>query len=175
MNYKPNTNQACFGVALTNLLLYLKDETTACEVWNNYESHSLVRPKGDIHPAFATRLVKDLTQEKYDAILYMNWEADPKNEIRHSFIDSLKVSNPDCLVEIIAEEEKSRSIRGFSKDMIQYMTPSILFLKRTDKELHAIAYLGNDRYIENGVIKSTEQISRIGLKEPCALVEIRKK
>lgn len=74
--FKDDKPKGCYGTALANLFISLGDIDTARKVFETYPKHGLVREDGLSHIGTVTRILRDLTDETYEGILYVNLPED---------------------------------------------------------------------------------------------------
>ena len=80
--------------------------------------------------SFLQELVKDITNEKYNAILHVNWGIDPFEQIQKNYQQGFDTLNVKRLIEIIEEETRASNIRGYTGNRIKAAIPNIHFLQQ---------------------------------------------
>lgn len=181
MEFRKNHGNTCFGTSLANLLISIGDANTAKLICKNYRLSYLVRNNGDIHPALTPRIVRDLTQLKYNGILHVNWGKDPVESIKGSYQEDFDTSNVNELLEIVQEETRNRNIRSYQGGIVRATIPNIQFLQQLRcQDSHAVVYLGDDslgnrRFINDGDYQTGDDLIKLGLDvKAVALLEILK-
>ena len=181
MELRKNHGNTCFGISLANLLIVTGDIEDAKLVCENYRLSPLVRNNGDIHPALTPRIVRDLTKERYNAILHVNWGKDPIESIRESYQEGFDTPDVKKLTEVVQEETMGRNIRAYQGGIVRASIPNIHFLQQLPLQYsHAVVYLGDDslgncRYFNDGELQTGEDLVKLGLDiKAVALLEVLK-
>lgn len=130
-DYFPNRDGECYGSAVANALLLLGDNQSAKRFFDLYRNHSFVDPDGGSFALLWPRILKELTDGKYEAKLHVdiheNLEQLVKKTYPHHWQEVLKV---------IEEEKSSGRIVEFPEELT-YSPPAIILTKKNG-ESHAI-------------------------------------
>ncbi|VVB79151.1 Uncharacterised protein [uncultured archaeon] len=158
--YFPNRGLECYNSALANLLLEFGDRTTAELVFNNYRNHRLVSRDGTLHSGLLTRVLSELTNERYFGILHTNFE-----DLIGNTQKLFGKSRAEEILRIIAEESAEGRIKGHNGSL-NYLPPAII-LAEGNKWGHACVDIGDGTLVNNGekIICSVESLRIIGLLE----------
>ena len=170
MEYRRKNGRNCVEVALVNLLIFRGDYLAVRDVEANYSLSSLVREGGDTNPGLVTRLVRDITKGKYDALLHVDWGNDIREIIREYY-----PGNADHLVSIFEEETRKGNIHG-DEEVIELSTyPYITFHDNSYGWSHAVVSLGNEQYLNDGEIIGKKEMKKLELNpNPVAYLEVIK-
>jgi len=144
--YFPNNGNGCLNSAFANLLVELGDTATAKKVYTQYKSHPLVSDNGGTSLRITTRLIAELTEEKYEGILFQNPPPNLEQVIRENY-----PRKAEELLQIFREEKLAGRIQNFRLKM-RYKMPVIYIVAFSPEGGHAVVKLPNGKYINNGHI-----------------------
>lgn len=161
--YFPNRSSECYCSALANLLVEIGDEQTAQEVFDNYSVNKLVSKDGGMHVGLATRVLSELTKEKYEGTLIANFDRDFDVDIRKSFPDEA-----DLILRIMNEEREKGRIKSHN-GAIDHSLPAIFYIRLMNDYHYNVNVLG-DLFIDDGK-KDHYPIKNLDI---LAVLEVRK-
>lgn len=103
--YFENKDNQCFGTSLANLLLVMGDEEMARKVYADYRKHPFVLEDGSTSHLVYSRLVGDLTGNKYHARM-ISWGKFGETEEMYNYLVKMYPKNLIDVLEVAKEERE---------------------------------------------------------------------
>ena len=151
--YAPAMKRDCYRVALANLLVSLKDFDTARQAFDAYPQHELVGIEGAMHLGAAPRLTRDLTDGRYEGVLYKDFPDKDTFYLFEDDTDKLFGENVYAVLEAIRAEARNGNIREHNGVVIPSGHP-LYWVERNPAEGHWIVPdIDCNSYIDDGVLK----------------------
>lgn len=145
--YYPNDGMECVRSSLANLLVELNDPSAAQAVYDNFRRHELVNSVGTVHSELLPRVMKDLTQEKYDGVIYCHFSSDPTQELIKTYGGQF-----DDALKAILEDRSTGAIQT-APSRVSGSCPVIFGIEpksfpiEIDGEVKSIPYQGNEHHV----------------------------
>ncbi len=151
----PNRGMECVNSAVSNLLLYLRDEKTATSFYNSFRDHRFVNPDGSTWYPLIPQIVSDLTNGTYRAVLRTH-----PLEGMEKYIQQTYGEKTDDVVSTIRQGiDQGVIVPGSILTHIPNLC--ICYCTTLDDTVgHALVRLGKTKYIDNGICKTYDQIPR---------------
>jgi len=142
----PNQEQECFGSCLANYFDLIEEYELAESVYQNFRRHPLVRSDGAMLPSLSSRLVRDLTDNRYRGkYSYIPIE----NNLGEIVEQVLGVKKTEALQAIKQEIESGNA---FETAKIEYNRPAlVLHYFSKINFCHWIVDVGHDWVIDDGL------------------------
>jgi len=123
--YFKNKDEQCFGISLANFFVFIGDGDMARKVYTDYRKHPLVLEDGGIFQWCYTRVVRDLTENKYSSLFHSVGRVDDslesyrvlKSRYRENLINVLKAAK---------EEKEQGRLIILSEGIFRVCAPCIL-------------------------------------------------
>ncbi|MFH1590068.1 MAG: hypothetical protein ABIB43_05875 [archaeon] len=138
----------CFRLSLANYFLEISDEAMAQQVYDDYLQHPYVGNNGQAGLAVATKIVSDLTNNKYFATAHVD---DLDRKVKNiSDPKNVAFAGHEKLKTMKEELDKGRYSKGFSNADAQ---PPYIIMESYLEFNHAALYLGENKYVNDGHLK----------------------
>ena len=148
--YRQNALLGCYGAALANLLVSLGDADTAKKVFETYPTHELSGRDGIMHVGVATRVVRDLTDGRYEGILYIGIGV---RDLELRCTAEVFGERKDKTLEALREEVTANHVR-YHVGSLPHNDHSLYWIQRTSGGGHwVVPKPDDDYYIDDGILK----------------------